>query len=78
MKHIVYHQWGHDFRPAYLKISNLKKHFLKFHFLALTNRALKLRDIINELGLEEPQLFEKIICKENIAYMVLKWRTNSF
>jgi ATP-dependent DNA helicase RecQ len=26
-------QWGHDFRPAYLKISNLKTHFPKVPFL---------------------------------------------
>jgi ATP-dependent DNA helicase RecQ len=26
-------QWGHDFRPAYLKISNLKRIFPKFPFL---------------------------------------------
>jgi ATP-dependent DNA helicase RecQ len=50
MKHIVY-PGGHDFRPAYLKISNLKNIFLKFHFLALTTTATpKVKeDIINEL-----------------------------
>jgi ATP-dependent DNA helicase RecQ len=30
-------QWGHDFRPAYLKIS--KTHFPKVPFLALTATA---------------------------------------
>jgi ATP-dependent DNA helicase RecQ len=32
-------QWGHDFRPAYLKISNLKTHFPKVPFFALTATA---------------------------------------
>jgi ATP-dependent DNA helicase RecQ len=68
-------QWGHDFRPAYLKISNLK-HFPKVPFLALATAPRGKEDII-ELGLKEPQLL-KIVCKENIAYMVLKWKINSF
>ena len=32
-------QWGHDFRPAYLKISELKTHFPKIPFIALTASA---------------------------------------
>ena len=67
-------QWGHDFRPAYLKISNLKIHFPKVPFLALTATATpKVKeDIINELGLEKPQLFEKSFVRKNIAYMVFE------
>lgn len=65
-------QWGHDFRPAYLKISTLKTHFPKIPFLALTATATpKVKeDIINELGLHNPQIFEKSFARENIAYMV--------
>jgi ATP-dependent DNA helicase RecQ len=67
-------QWGHDFRPAYLKISNLKTHFPKVPFLALTATATPLvkKDIINELGLEDPKVFEKSFARENIAYMVFE------
>ena len=67
-------QWGHDFRPAYLKISNLKKHFLKVPFLALTATATpKVKeDIITELGLQNPQLFQKSFTRPNIAYMVFE------
>ena len=45
-------QWGHDFRPAYLKIKNLKTHFPKVPFLALTASATKrvLDDVILQLG----------------------------
>jgi ATP-dependent DNA helicase RecQ len=67
-------QWGHDFRPAYLKISSLKKHFPKIPFLALTATATQKvkEDIINELGLHDPQIFEKSFARENIAYMVFE------
>jgi ATP-dependent DNA helicase RecQ len=67
-------QWGHDFRPAYLKISNLKTYFPKVPFLALTATATpKVKeDIINELGLNEPQIFEKSFARKNIAYMVFE------
>jgi ATP-dependent DNA helicase RecQ len=67
-------QWGHDFRPTYLKISNLKKHFPKVPFLALTATATpKVKeDIITELGLQNPQLFQKSFARPNIAYMVFE------
>ena len=67
-------QWGHDFRPAYLKIFELKKHFQKVPFLALTATATpKVKeDIITETGLENPQIFQKSFARDNIAYMVIE------
>ncbi|MES2574089.1 MAG: ATP-dependent DNA helicase RecQ [Bacteroidota bacterium] len=67
-------QWGHDFRPAYLKISNLKAHFPKVPFLALTASATKtvLDDVILQLDLEEPAIFKKSFARKNIAYMVFE------
>ena len=67
-------QWGHDFRPAYLKISILKKHFPKTPFLALTATATTKvkKDIITHLGLQDTQIFEKSFARENIAYMVFE------
>jgi len=67
-------QWGHDFRPAYLKISILKKHFPKTAFLALTATATpKVKeDISTELGLRDVHVFEKSFARENIAYMVFE------
>ena len=67
-------QWGHDFRPAYLKISNLKKHFPHTPFLALTATATpKVKeDIIKELELHDPKLFQKSFARKNIAYMVFE------
>jgi ATP-dependent DNA helicase RecQ len=67
-------QWGHDFRPAYLKISGLKMHFPKTPFLALTATATpKVKEsIIEDLGLHNPKIFEKSFARENIAYMVFE------
>ena len=67
-------QWGHDFRPAYLKISNLKAHFPKVPFLALTASATNrvLEDVILQLGLEKPAIFKKSFARKNIAYMVFE------
>lgn len=65
-------QWGHDFRPAYLKISALKTHFPKVPFLALTASATPevQTDIIKQLELHSPQIFRKSFSRSNLAYMV--------
>jgi len=67
-------QWGHDFRPSYLKISNLKTHFPKVPFIALTASATKRvqEDVILQLGLEKTAVFQKSFKRENIAYFVLE------
>ncbi|KOS06139.1 ATP-dependent DNA helicase RecQ [Flavobacterium akiainvivens] len=67
-------QWGHDFRPAYLKISALKKHLPKVPFIALTASATQRvqQDIVTQLGLEHPNVFKKSFARENIAYMVFE------
>lgn len=67
-------QWGHDFRPAYLKISELKKYFPKIPFLALTATATPrvIEDINTELGLKDPVLFQQSFERKNIAYMVFE------
>ena len=67
-------QWGHDFRPAYLKISKLKSHFPKIPFIALTATATpKVKEeIVKELGLVNPRVFQKSFERQNIAYMTLE------
>ncbi|MEY3499476.1 MAG: hypothetical protein RL308_1145, partial [Bacteroidota bacterium] len=67
-------QWGHDFRPSYLKISNLKTHFPKVPFIALTASATKRvqEDVILQLGLEKTVVFKKSFKRENIAYFVIE------
>ena len=73
-------QWGHDFRPAYLKISGLKTVFPKVPFLALTATATKRvqADICANLALENPQFFTKSFTRENLAYHVIKTEDKLF
>ncbi len=67
-------QWGHDFRPAYLKISQLKTSFPKIPFLALTASATNsvLEDIILQLNMNHPLVFRKSFERKNIAYMIFE------
>ncbi|MFC7774108.1 RecQ family ATP-dependent DNA helicase [Flavobacterium sp. GCM10027622] len=67
-------QWGHDFRPSYLKIKNLKTHFPKIPFIALTASATPQvqKDIIDLLALENPQTFKQSFARENLGYHVIK------
>lgn len=67
-------QWGHDFRPSYLKIGQLKNFFPSVPFLALTASATERvkKDIIEQLKLEKPKVYQKSFARENIAYMVVE------
>ncbi|MCF8321590.1 MAG: RecQ family ATP-dependent DNA helicase [Flavobacterium sp.] len=67
-------QWGHDFRPAYLKISQLKTSFPKIPFLALTASATNsvLEDIILQLNMNHPRVYRKSFERKNIAYMIFE------
>ena len=67
-------QWGHDFRPAYLKIAKLKEAFPKTPFLALTASATAKvqEDIIQILALQQPKIFKKSFERNNLAYHVIK------
>lgn len=67
-------QWGHDFRPAYLKIASLRTHFHKIPFLALTASATERvqKDIIAQLQLDNPAIFTKSFARDNLAYMVFE------
>ncbi len=67
-------QWGHDFRPSYLKIVKLKEYFPKVPFLALTASATKRvqDDIFVQLQLKNPVVFTKSFARDNLAYMVFE------
>lgn len=67
-------QWGHDFRPSYLKIVKLKEVFLKVPFVALTASATPevQQDIINLLGLTNPKIYKKSFARDNLGYHVIK------
>lgn len=65
-------QWGHDFRPEYLRIGELRRQFPKVPFIALTATADKRTrtDIADKLGLHTPQWFISSFDRSNITYRV--------
>ncbi|XZF15473.1 RecQ family ATP-dependent DNA helicase [Chitinophagaceae bacterium MMS25-I14] len=65
-------QWGHDFRPDYLKIDSLREVFPRVPVLALTASATETvqRDICLQLKLRKPALFRKSFERSNIFYEI--------
>jgi len=66
-------QWGHDFRPAYLEIHEIRNR-ITAPFIALTATATGLvqEDIKEFLKLEDCRLFSKSFKRENIRLIVRK------
>jgi ATP-dependent DNA helicase RecQ len=65
-------QWGHDFRPEYLILGQLKKIFSSTPLIALTATAdaLTQKDIIDQLQLKDYRVFENSFNRPNIFYYV--------
>ena len=72
-------QWGHDFRPEYLMLAQLKTAFQNVPVMALTATADKLtrQDILEKLSLNKPQVFISSFNRKNIFYNV-KPKRNSY
>jgi len=67
-------QWGHDFRPAYLKVDLLQKIHPKTNTIALTASATPkvMLDIIEYLNLKEALVYKKSFYRKNITVKLIQ------
>ncbi|KWW29688.1 MAG: ATP-dependent DNA helicase RecQ [bacterium P3] len=65
-------QWGHDFRPAYLQIADIRKYHPQIPVLALTATATPqvATEIQQRLLMRRAQVFQGTFQRKNLAYMV--------
>jgi len=73
-------QWGHDFRPAYLHIKELRQYLPNIPFLALTASATKRvqEDLLQQLEMKTPKVFQDSFQRENLSYQVLEVQDKAY
>ena len=66
-------EWGHDFRPAYRQLSELRRVCPNVPVIALTATATpQVRaDILSQLGLRDPQVFISSFNRPNLSYSII-------
>jgi ATP-dependent DNA helicase RecQ len=66
-------EWGHDFRPEYRQLAELRGHFPQVPVMALTATATgRVReDIVTHLQLHDPACFVASFNRPNLTYRVL-------
>uniref|UniRef100_A0A8C2A910 ATP-dependent DNA helicase n=1 Tax=Cyprinus carpio TaxID=7962 RepID=A0A8C2A910_CYPCA len=66
-------QWGHDFRPDYKRLHELRRMFPNVPIMALTATATPRvqKDILNQLAMTRPQVFTMSFNRNNLKYSVL-------
>jgi ATP-dependent DNA helicase RecQ len=72
-------QWGHDFRPEYIRLSILHERFDHIPRIALTATADEAtrREIINRLNLQDAKLFISGFDRPNICYTISQNQGNA-
>ena len=66
-------EWGHDFRPSYRDIAELREIHANATIIALTASATQLvqKDIIEQLQLKTPNCFQGELYRSNLSYKVV-------
>jgi ATP-dependent DNA helicase RecQ len=67
-------QWGHDFRPEYVQLGQLRSHFPDVPMIGLTATAdpQTRQDVLQRLGLQKAQCFISGFDRPNIRYTVVE------
>ncbi|MCS2159796.1 ATP-dependent DNA helicase RecQ [Scandinavium sp. H11S7] len=67
-------QWGHDFRPEYAALGQLRQRYPTLPFMALTATAddTTRSDIVRLLGLNDPYIQISSFDRPNIRYMLME------
>jgi len=67
-------EWGHDFRPDYLRLGRARERMGRPPTVALTATATDLvrRDIVEQLSLDEPRVLVTGFDRPNLRYEVMK------
>lgn len=73
-------EWGHDFRPEYRQLKQLRKCYPQVPMFALTATATKRvqEDIIKQLGLRQPRIHITSFNRPNLYYDVKPKKRNSY
>jgi len=67
-------QWGHDFRPEYVQLGQLRRHFPEVPMIGLTATAdpQTRQDVLHKLGLQHAECFVTGFDRPNIRYTVVE------
>jgi ATP-dependent DNA helicase RecQ len=72
-------EWGHDFRPSYLRIAQVRERLGWPHVVALTATATAhvREDVVQQLALESPNVVISGFDRQNLRYHVVPTRTEA-